>query len=128
MTWYPLEPLLHISHTYCLQICALLVPTNMAVTMASMLMVGLEVPRWRICAVASLGISLAITMVMHVLSWLLVGVVMLPTYVLLCLAGVCFSINMMLIYRQPMLRRLLVRLVRVVIHYLPIHRVNPGEG
>ncbi|MCS6813434.1 MAG: hypothetical protein NZ772_07670 [Cyanobacteria bacterium] len=128
VTWHPLASLLHISHTYCGQICALLVPMNMAATIASMMLVGTEASMQRIRAVAVLGISLAVMMVMHVLSWLLVGVVMLPTYVLLCLAGACFSINIMLIYEQPILRRLLVKAMQVITRYWPRHRAHPSEG
>jgi hypothetical protein len=71
------SPLLEFSHTHCVAICAFLVPANLLSTFQTIVYVGLKRPVaqiWQAFALASLFASL---MVLHVLTWFVVGVVML---------------------------------------------------
>jgi len=103
VAWQLLQSLVHFSHTYCIQICALLVPLNMLATLATMILVGLEYPVHQVRQVVYVAIALAMAMILHVLSWLLVGVVMLPTYILFSLAAVCLAINLLALCYRPSL-------------------------
>jgi hypothetical protein len=99
--------LLEFSHTHCVAICAFLVPANLLSTFQTIVYVGLKRPVaqiWQAFALASLFASL---MVLHVLTWFVVGVVMLPTFVLLMLGSVCLSMNLWAVLHPQSMRRLL---------------------
>jgi hypothetical protein len=101
------SPLLEFSHTHCVAICAFLVPANLLSTFQTIVYVGLKRPVaqiWQAFALASLFASL---MVLHVLTWFVVGVVMLPTFVLLMLGSVCLSMNLWAVLHPQSMRRLL---------------------
>lgn len=101
------SPLLEFSHTYCVAICAFLVPANLLSTLQTIVYVRLKRPvaqLWQAFALASLFASL---MVLHVLAWFIVGVVMLPTFVLLILGSVCLGTNLWVVLHPQSTRRLL---------------------
>ncbi|WP_036533344.1 hypothetical protein [Neosynechococcus sphagnicola] len=87
-------PLLEFSHSHCIALCAVLVPFNLLTTLQTLIVVGLgrraAIVRSAV-AIATLG---ALTLILHVLTWWLVGVVMAPTFILLTLATVCLSLNL----------------------------------
>lgn len=89
-----MEPLFEFSRTHCIAICAFLIPANLIATLQAMIFtgVGRSIAQVGIMFVASLGY--AALMMLHVMSWWAVGVVMLPTYVLPALVGVCLAINL----------------------------------
>jgi hypothetical protein len=89
-----LNSVLEFSHTHCVTICAVLVPANLLATVHTLVCTGFNRPffhRWVAIAMASV---FALVMVLHVLTWFVVGVVMVPTYILLILGGVCLSLNL----------------------------------
>jgi hypothetical protein len=86
----------------------------MVITLGTMIVVGLSVPKRRIWQLSWLGITLAMLMILHVVSWLVVGVIMAPTYILLFLAGVCLLINSMAICHPASLQRALLAIVHVL--------------
>ena len=47
-------------------------------------------------------------MVLHVMTWLIIGVVMAPTFILLGLGSVCLATNLWAIFGRESLARLLV--------------------
>lgn len=94
-------PLFHLSHTYCVAICAALVPLNVLATLQTLILVGLQRSIPSIRRSTCLAIAFALLMIMHVLTWLLSGVVMAPTYILLSLASICFLCNLWaIVYRH----------------------------
>lgn len=104
--------LLEFSYNHCVAICAALVPANVLATFCAIVFVGLKRPITQVWSVSGLGSVFALLMVLHVLTWFIIGVVMLPTFVLLSLGGVCLSLNLWgMLYPQRM-RVLLVRLGR----------------
>ena len=81
------------SHTYCIAICAFLVPANLLTTLQTAILTGINRPRiqdWASVVVASLW---ATAMIFHVFSWFAIGVVMPPTYILLVMGITCLTIN-----------------------------------
>lgn len=87
------QSLAEFSRCHCVAICAFLVPANLLVTLATMILAGLHRPRMQVWRSATWAAFLAIAMVLHVWTWFAIGVVMAPTFILLALAAVCLLIN-----------------------------------
>ncbi|MGA7932945.1 MAG: hypothetical protein WCA35_05150 [Kovacikia sp.] len=104
--------LLAFSHTYCISICAVLVPLNLLTTLQTVVLVGLNRSTIRVWQATGLAGLCALLMVLHVLTWFLVGVVRLETFVLLSLGTICLSINLWAVGHPYSLRWLLVSLGR----------------
>jgi hypothetical protein len=102
-----LNPLLNFSHTHCISICAILVPANLLATLQTLLLVGFCRPRGQVQRMTGIASLCALLMVLHVVSWLVIGVVMVPTYVLLGLGSTCLGINVWAIAQPSSLERLL---------------------
>jgi hypothetical protein len=100
------------SHTYCVAICAFLVPANLLATVLTLVWIGLGHFKrlWWSTTIANL---FAILMVFHVLTWFLVGVVRVPTYVLLGLGCVCLSVNLWAIIRPAHQQNQMLQLIQI---------------
>lgn len=86
--------LITFSHIHCVAICTFLVPANLLVTLQTLLLAGFNRSIVQTRGSAMLAISLALIMVAHVMTWFLVGIVQIPTFVLLGLATLCLGINL----------------------------------
>jgi hypothetical protein len=82
------------SRANCVSICTFLVPANLLTTILTMILTALHRPSHQVWQSAGIAIIFALVMIMHVYSWFVAGVVMLPTYILLCLAITCLVINL----------------------------------
>ncbi|UBF26241.1 hypothetical protein K9N68_32835 [Kovacikia minuta CCNUW1] len=109
---FDLTPLFEFSYTHCIAICSFLVPVNLLTTFQTMILVGLKHPTIRIWQAAGLAGFCSLLMVLHVMTWFLIGVVRMETFVLLTLGAVCLSINLWAVAHSPSLRWILVRLGR----------------
>ncbi len=105
--------LLDFSHTHCVSICAVLVPMNLIATLLTLILVGQRRSRMQVWQSAGFAIAMAALMVLHVMTWLMVGVVMIPTFVLLSLGLCCFSINSWAVLHPQSLEHLLNGLVQI---------------
>lgn len=104
---FDFNTLFEFSRTNCIAICAFLVPANLLFTLQTIIVTGLSRPRVEVRQAVVLACIPALVMVLHVYTWLIVGVVMAPTYILLVLASTCLAINFWAIaYPQSMLRLL----------------------
>lgn len=102
------------SHTYCIAICAFLVPANLLTTLQTAILTGLNRPRiqvWASVVVASLW---ATAMIFHVFTWFAIGVVMPPTYILLVMGITCLTINVWAIAHPASMMQLIRVAVSVV--------------
>lgn len=115
------------SRTHCLAICAVLVPANLLATLQTLIFVGLDRPRSTIRLITSFASLYAIIMLLHVLTWFVVGVVMLPTFVLTGLACLCLGLNVWAIARPQSLSGLLHRLVDWVHPLMPNRFLTPSN-
>lgn len=95
------------SRLNCAAICAFLVPANLAATLQTMILVGLNRPLVQLVPAITMATMLAVVMIFHVFTWFMIGVVMLPTYILLTLGSVCLSINLWAIVNRKSMRQLL---------------------
>lgn len=91
---FDFNSLLEFSHIHCIAICAVLVPANLLATLQTLILVGLHRPQVQVQRSTGIAGICALVMIAHVLTWFVIGVVMLPTYVLLLLGSVCLSINL----------------------------------
>ena len=81
------------SHTYCIGICAFLVPANLLTTLQTAILTRLNRPRMQVWASVAVASLWATAMIFHVFTWFAIGVVMPPTYILLAMGITCLTIN-----------------------------------
>ncbi|WP_239005532.1 hypothetical protein [Gloeothece citriformis] len=85
--------LFEFSHHYCLAICAFLVPAILLLTLRTMWLVGQFRSQAQVQQAIIAASICACTLLLHDYTWFVIGVVMVPTYILLILACVCLSLN-----------------------------------
>ncbi|NJK66263.1 MAG: hypothetical protein HC789_07105 [Microcoleus sp. CSU_2_2] len=112
------------SHTYCIAICAFLVPANLLATLMTGILTGLNRPRVQVRASVVVASLFATAMIFHVFTWFAIGVVMPPTYILLLMAIVCLAINLWAIGHPASMRQL----IQVAISQLSEFRSKREEG
>ena len=95
------------SRTNCVAICAFLVPANLFFTIRTMVFTALYRPQVQVRQAAVLACVPALVMVLHVWTWLMIGVVMAPTYILFWLASTCLCLNFWAIAHPESMARLL---------------------
>lgn len=105
---FDFNPIFEFSRFHCVAICAFLVPANLLAALQTLIYVGLRRPQAQIWQAAGFASLLALAMVLHVLTWFLIGVVMAPTYILLWLGSSCLCVNLWAVGYPQSLQRLLV--------------------
>lgn len=85
------------SRANCISICAFLIPANLITTLLTMHLTALRRSPVQVWQMAGIGSILAVLMLYHVFTWFIVGIVMAPTYILLCLGSICFFTNIVAI-------------------------------
>ncbi|QOV21719.1 hypothetical protein [Anabaenopsis elenkinii] len=81
------------SRENCISICAFLVPANLISCLLTIILTVLRRPTHQVWKSATISSIFALAMVFHVFTWFMIGVVMLPTYILLSLAISCMLSN-----------------------------------
>ena len=102
------------SHTYCIAICAFLVPANLLTTLQTAILTGLNRPRMQVWASVVVASLWATAMLFHVFTWFAIGVVMPPTYILLVMGITCLTINVWAIAHPASMMQLIRVAVSVV--------------
>ena len=102
------------SYTYCIAICAFLVPANLLTTLQTVILTALNRPRMQIWASVVVASLWATAMIFHVFSWFAIGVVMPPTYILLVMGITCLTINVWAIAHPASMMQLIRVAVSVV--------------
>ncbi len=82
------------SRNHCVTICAFLVPANLIATLSTMVLATLHRPLSQILQSAGVAAFFAVVMMLHVYTWIMIGVVQLPTFILLWLAITCLFTNL----------------------------------
>jgi hypothetical protein len=105
--------LFEFSRTHCVAICAALVPMNLLATLQTMIFAGIGRPIAQVHLMAKISSLYALLLLLHVLTWLAIGVIMAPTYILTFLGCLCLLINLVTvaIVSRGNLPRRLIRLV-----------------
>ena len=97
---FDLNSLIQFSSTNCISICAFLIPANLLATSSTIILTLLHRTSVQIWQSAGIASVCALLMILHVLAWFIIGVVMAPTYILLCLASICVLANIVAILRH----------------------------
>jgi hypothetical protein len=84
------EQLAEFSRCHCGLVCAFLIPAILLTTLQTLIFTGLGWNTWPIIF-GSFVYSLLI--ILHVATWLVVGVIQVPTFILLGLALLCTAVN-----------------------------------
>jgi len=91
---FDFNTLAEFSRHYCIGICAFLVPANLVATSLTVIFTVLHRPAAQVWQAAGIASIFALAMMLHVFTWFLVGTVMAPTYILLCLGSICLCANL----------------------------------
>lgn len=98
---FDFNPLAEFSRAYCVPICGLLVPANLLATLLTMILAGLNRSQVQVRRAARFASFWALVIILHVLTWFVIGTVMAPTYILLLLGTLCLIINLWAIIHSP---------------------------
>jgi len=85
------------SRANCISICAFLIPANLIASLLAIIPIVLRRPPVKVWKAAGIGSIFAILMLYHVFTWFMIGIVMAPTYILLCLGSICLFTNIVAI-------------------------------
>ncbi len=116
--WYSIG---EFSRQHCIAICAVLVPANLLATLQTLILAGVESPRQNLRLMVTVASVYALLIGFHVYTWFSVGVVMVPTYVLLFLSSVCLGINFWAIAHVASLTQLMQSLFKLAQKMYPYH-------
>ncbi|WP_202925119.1 hypothetical protein [Myxacorys almedinensis] len=105
--------LFEFSRAHCIAVCAFLVPANLLATLTTMVLTGLQRPVRQVRLSIAIAAFVAGLMVLHVLTWFIIGVVMPPTYILLGLGCLCLAINLWALLSRGSMAQLLHSLVKI---------------
>lgn len=119
-----LNPIFEFSRTHCVALCTFLVPFNLLTTLTTLILTGLRQPTSQVQRFAGLAIAGSTIMVLHVLTWFMIHVVMMQTFVLLGLAVCCWSLNTWAIAHPASLRHLLQALATKAQHLISTTKAN----
>lgn len=104
------------SRCHCIAICGGLVPFNLLLSLLTLVYVARQMSP-RLIRNTAIAVYLGVTlMVLHVSTWFLVGVVMIPTFVLPVFGAVCVAINLWGTRAPDSLRRFLFWLLQPVLN------------
>lgn len=103
---FDFNTVIEFSHTYCIGICAFLVPANLLATLQTIIFTGRKRSQIQVQLAAAFASIFALLMVFHVFTWFAIGVVMPPTYILLALGSICLGTNIWAVVHPSSIRRL----------------------
>ncbi|MEB3279947.1 MAG: hypothetical protein VKK42_13620 [Lyngbya sp.] len=102
-----LNTIAEFSRANCGTICAFLVPANVLATLQTLVFTGMKSSPVKLRLMVGFACVYSVLMLLHVYSWFSIGIVMLPTYILLSLGGVCLATNLWAIAHRSSLLNLI---------------------
>lgn len=105
------------SRANCAMICAFLVPANLLATGQTLIFTGKKYSSLQLQLIVGSASFYAILMLLHVYTWFSVGIVMIPTYILLSLGGFCLATNLWAIAHSSSLYKLIKMVTTFVISW-----------
>ncbi len=112
---FDLNTIEEFSRCHCVGICVVLVPTNLLLASATLLLTALDRSPRTIYSIVGIGIFPALALFLHVATWWAIGVVMLPTFILPLLATTCLAIYIYAVLNRQHLRNLLLAIYEFTI-------------
>ncbi len=102
------------SRCHCIGICAILIPTSLCLSSATIWSAATNKSILLVRTTIYLGILTAILLLLHVATWLSIGVVMLPTFILPVIAISTLSIQIYALVNPQHLRNLSLKIVKIL--------------
>jgi hypothetical protein len=100
-----LNSIAEFSRCHCIGICAFLVPANLGLANATILLTAFNRSPQLIANIAWISIVPALILLLHVATWWSIGVVMLPTFILPILAIICLATQAYVVSNPDRTRR-----------------------
>lgn len=98
-----LTALMAFSHTHCTSICALLIPALLVASTQVMLFSALGRSQTQVRLMAAVSCLYALVLVLHILTWFVIGVILPATFLLLLLAIACSTLSLWIgLHPQPL--------------------------
>jgi hypothetical protein len=91
---FDINYLAEFSRTNCVAICVFLVPANIVATNVVLMSLYWQRPSRQVLPLIVSAAILACALFLHVATWLMIGVVMPPTFILLALGLTCLMVNL----------------------------------
>ena len=110
------DQLCEFSRNHCIGICGCLVPFNLILSFLTLVYVGREMSPQLVQKNAIAVYSGVTLMVLHVSTWFLVGVVMIPTFILPVFGATCVAIHLWATKSPVTMRRFLLWLLQPVLN------------
>lgn len=102
------------SRCHCIGICAVLIPTSLSLASATILGTVTNRSIQLVRIAIFFGIITAILLLVHVATWLSIGVVMLPTFILPAIAISTLSIQIYALVNPQHLRNSILTIVKIL--------------
>lgn len=109
-----LTSLAEFSRIHCISICTFLVPANLVATSLTLRLSFIQASTRKILGVASIASCFALVLFLHVVTWLMIGVIMPPTFILFGLGSTCLVINYIALTQTQKVHEAL-QLLRVIV-------------
>lgn len=97
---FDLESIFQFSRNNCITICAFLVPANLLTTVQTFIMVVSQRSPLKVRLCATVAVTFALTLFLHVATWFIIGVITPVTFILAGLGATCIIINLILVVYQ----------------------------
>ncbi len=105
-----LTSIIEFSHTYCVGICAVLVPINLGLASATTAAIGLNLSLRTIYTIAAISVLPATLLLLHVATWWAIGTIGLPTFILPTLAIVCLVNQAYAVINPQQMRKIVIKI------------------
>jgi hypothetical protein len=118
------SPLAEFSREHCVAICAFLVPINLLITIQTLVLLALNRLPLQIRRSVGLSMPFALILMLHVGTWLMVGVVHPFTFILLTLATICLTINLGVLVYSEQVRGWILTLLVFLNRFLSVQQME----
>jgi hypothetical protein len=100
------------------------VPANITATSIVLGLISFNRPQKQVLGAVGVAVSLAVTMCLHVATWLMIGVVMTETFILLGLGMLCLVTNLIAFVDPSLVQRLRKGIVSSIVKRFTLNPSN----
>lgn len=118
------SPLAAFSREHCVAICAFLVPANLLITIQTLGLVTLNRSFSSIQRSVAISLPFALILMLHVGTWLMVGVIHPFTFILLTLATICLITNLSVLIYSERIRGWILSLLVFLNRFLSVQQME----
>ena len=118
------SPLSELSREHCVAICSFLVPINLLITLQTLVLVTLNRPLPLVRLSVGVSLPFAFILMLHVGTWLMIGVIHPFTFILLVLATICMITNLSIWAAPEKIRGWILGLFAILRRFLLPQQLN----